>query len=30
VKVALVLLRLLFSAGIYPVVTSVRDGWQAT
>jgi len=28
-KVVLVLLGLLFSAGIYPVVTSVRDGWQA-
>jgi hypothetical protein len=27
-KVALVLVGLLFSAGIYPVVTSVRDGWQ--
>jgi len=28
-KVVLVLVGLLFSAGIYPVVTSVRDGWQA-
>jgi hypothetical protein len=28
-KVVLVLLGLLFSAGIYPLVTSVRDGWQA-
>ena len=27
-KVVLVLVGLLFSAGIYPVVTSVRDGWQ--
>jgi hypothetical protein len=28
-KVVLVLFGLVFSAGIYPVVTSVRDGWQA-
>ena len=28
-KVVLVLVGLLFSAAIYPVVTSVRDGWQA-
>ena len=28
-KILLVLLGLLFVAGIYPVVTSVRDGWQA-
>jgi hypothetical protein len=28
-KVVLVLVGLAFSAGIYPVVTSVRDGWQA-
>jgi hypothetical protein len=28
-KVVLVLLGLAFSAGIYPVATSVRDGWQA-
>ena len=28
-KVVLVLVGLVFSAGIYPVVTSVRDGWQA-
>jgi hypothetical protein len=28
-KVVLVLVGLLFSAGIYPVVTSVRSGWQA-
>jgi hypothetical protein len=28
-KIVLVLLGLLFSAAIYPVVTSVRDGWQA-
>jgi len=28
-KVVLVLLGLLFSAGIYPVVTSVRSGWEA-
>jgi hypothetical protein len=28
-KVVLVLVGLLFSAGIYPIVTSVRDGWQA-
>lgn len=28
-KVVLVLLGLLFSAGIYPLVTSVQSGWQA-
>jgi len=28
-KVVLVLVGLLFSAGIYPLVTSVREGWQA-
>ena len=28
-KVVLVVLGLLFLAGIYPVVTSVRDGWLA-
>ena len=28
-KGVLILLGLLFSAAIYPVVTSVRDGWQA-
>jgi hypothetical protein len=28
-KVVLVLVGLLFSAAIYPVVTAVRDGWQA-
>lgn len=28
-KVVLVLVGLIFSAGIYPVVTSVREGWQA-
>jgi len=28
-KVVLVVLGLVFSAGIYPMVTSVRDGWQA-
>jgi hypothetical protein len=28
-KVVLVLVGLLFSAAIYPVVTSVRDGWHA-
>jgi ABC-type Mn2+/Zn2+ transport system permease subunit len=28
-KVVLVLVGLVFSAGIYPVVTSVRDGWHA-
>lgn len=28
-KIVLVLLGLLFTAGIYPLVTSVRDGWQA-
>ena len=27
-KVVLVLVGLLFSAGIYPVVTSVRSGWE--
>jgi hypothetical protein len=29
VLVGLVLVGLVFSAGIYPVVTSVRSGWQA-
>jgi hypothetical protein len=28
-KVLLVLVGLAFSAGIYPLVTSVRDGWRA-
>jgi Family of unknown function (DUF6632) len=28
-KVVLVLVGLLFSAGIYPMVTSVRSGWEA-
>ncbi|HWW15748.1 MAG TPA: DUF6632 domain-containing protein [Candidatus Dormibacteraeota bacterium] len=28
-KVVLVLVGLVFSAGIYPIVTSVRDGWRA-
>jgi hypothetical protein len=28
-KVVLVLMGLLFSAAIYPVVTSVRSGWEA-
>jgi ABC-type Mn2+/Zn2+ transport system permease subunit len=28
-KIVLVLVGLMFSAGIYPVVTSIRDGWQA-
>jgi hypothetical protein len=28
-KIILVLVGLLFTAGIYPLVTSVRDGWQA-
>src|SRR6267142_1303884 len=28
-KVVLVLVGLLFSAGIYPVATSVRSGWEA-
>ena len=28
-KIVLVLVGLVFSAGIYPLVTSVRDGWQA-
>lgn len=27
-KIVLVLVGLVFSAGIYPLVTSVRDGWQ--
>lgn len=27
-KIVLVLVGLIFAAGIYPVVTSVRDGWQ--
>ena len=28
-KIVLVLVGLVFSAGIYPLVTSVRSGWQA-
>src|SRR5215470_16703120 len=28
-KVVLVVERLIFVAGIYPLVTSVRDGWRA-
>lgn len=28
-KIVLVLVGLVFSAGIYPVVTSVRQGWEA-
>jgi hypothetical protein len=28
-KVVLVLVGLLFTAAIYPVMTTVRDGWQA-
>jgi peptidoglycan/LPS O-acetylase OafA/YrhL len=28
-RIVLVLVGLLFSAAIYPVATSVRDGWQA-
>ncbi len=28
-KVVLLLVGLLFSAGIYPVVTSIRSGWEA-
>src|ERR1700680_4824580 len=28
-KIVLVLVGLVFSAGIYPLVTSVRGGWQA-
>jgi FtsH-binding integral membrane protein len=28
-KIALVLVGLLFTAAIYPLVTSVRDGWHA-
>jgi hypothetical protein len=28
-KIVLVVVGLLFSAAIYPVVTSVQDGWQA-
>ena len=28
-KILLVLLGLLFLAGVYPLATSVRDGWQA-
>ena len=28
-KAVLVLVGLVFSAGIYPLVTSLRDGWQA-
>ena len=29
-KVVLVVVGLLFSAGVYPLMTSVRSGWQAT
>ena len=29
VRIVLVLVGLLFTAAIYPVVTTVRDGWQA-
>jgi uncharacterized membrane protein YhdT len=28
-KVVLVVVGLLFSAGVYPLITSVRSGWQA-
>jgi hypothetical protein len=28
-KVVLVVMGLIFIAGIYPLVTSVRDGWRA-
>jgi hypothetical protein len=28
-KILLVLLGLVFVAGVYPLVTSVRSGWQA-
>ena len=28
-KILLVLLGLLFAAGVYPLMTSVRSGWQA-
>ena len=28
-RIVLVLLGLIFVAGIYPLITSVRDGWQA-
>jgi len=28
-KVVLVLVGLIFSAGVYPLITSVRSGWQA-
>jgi len=28
-RILLVLLGLLFTAGLYPLVTSIRDGWQA-
>jgi len=28
-KVVLVLVGLLFCAGVYPLITSVRDGWRA-
>jgi quinol-cytochrome oxidoreductase complex cytochrome b subunit len=28
-KIVLVLVGLIFVAGVYPLVTSVRDGWQA-
>lgn len=28
-KIVLVLVGLIFLAGVYPLVTSVRDGWRA-
>jgi hypothetical protein len=28
-KIVLILIGLLFVAGVYPLITSVRDGWQA-
>jgi len=28
-KILLVLLGLLFVAGVYPLITSIRSGWQA-
>jgi len=28
-KIVLVLVGLIFVAGVYPLITSVRDGWQA-
>lgn len=28
-RIVLVIVGLIFSAGVYPLITSIRDGWQA-